>query len=61
MYVYIRNDTNITGLDEVEGEGERENEKKNFALKSVQNAPFENEVFVDGKKVKGPVIGGEWV
>ena len=61
MYIYIRIGTNITGLDEVEGEGERENEKKKFALKSVENAPFENEVFVDGENVKGPVIGGEWV
>ena len=43
-------------------ERERERMKKIiFALKSVQNAPFENEVFVDGKEVKGPVIGGEWV
>ena len=43
-------------------ERERERMKKIiFALKSVQNAPFENEVFVDGENVKGPFIGGEWV
>ena len=59
MYVYIRIDTNITGFYNVEREGEREKENNVFALKSVQNAPFENEVFVDGKKDKGPVIGKE--
>ena len=54
-------DTNIAVFYKVGEEGEREGQKIIFALKSVQNAPFENEVFVDGKKVKGPVIGGEWV
>ena len=34
-------------------ERERERMKKIFfALKIVQNAPFENEVFVDGEKIK---------
>ena len=37
---------------------ERERKKK-IALKSVLNAPFENEVFVDGEKVKGAVISKE--
>ena len=42
-------------------ERERERMKKIiFALKTVQNAPFENEVFVWWEKVKGAVIGKEW-
>ena len=43
-------------------ERERERMKKIiFALKSVPNATFRKRSFVDEKKVKGPVIGGEWV
>ena len=45
MYIYIRIDTNITGLDEVEGEGERENEKNNFCPKKCPKRTFDNEVF----------------
>ena len=42
-------------------EGERERERKNIFLpyKVSKTQPFENEVFVDGKKDKGPVIGEE--
>ena len=42
-------------------ERERERMKKIiFALKVSKTQPFENEVFVDGENVKGPIIGKEW-
>ena len=59
MYGYTRNDTNIKVYIEFERDREGGELYIFFALKSVHNATFENEVFAWLEKVKGAVLDEE--
>ena len=59
MYDYTRNDFNIMVYIDFERDREGDELFHFFALKSVQNATFENEVFAWWEKVKGDVLDDE--
>ena len=56
MYDYTRNDTNIMVYIDFERDREGGELFHFFALKSVQNATFEKEIFAWWEKVKGAVF-----